>query len=73
MEYNNIYHRYIYLIYVNTFLDNRNIIVRYRARPKRFIQNNGRFIPRGPRGRFGQRPGRGFMQQGRNIKRGRRF
>ena len=57
----------------NTFLDNRTIIVRYRARPKRFIQNNGRFIPRGPRGRFGQRPGRGFMQQGRNIKRGRRF
>ena len=57
----------------NTFLDNRTIIVRYRARPKRFIQNNGRFIPRGPRGRFGQRPGKGFMQQGRNIKRGRRF
>ena len=57
----------------NTFLYNRTIIVRYRARPKRFIQNNGRFIPRGPRGRFGQRPGRGFMQQGRNIKRGRRF
>ena len=57
----------------NTFLDNRTIIVRYGARPKRFIQNNGRFIPRGPRGRFGQRPGRGFMQQGRNIKRGRRF
>ena len=57
----------------NTFLYNRTIIVRYRARPKRFIQNNGRFTPRGPRGRFGQRPGRGFMQQGRNIKRGRRF